>query len=83
MYGNQSEYDVMGTESCILLSNHYSDVDWLMGWVVGERKNIVGVRYFFRSYVTSNPCHEGENRIGMDRNFLLFQGTTTNIVRIL
>ncbi len=33
----------LGTESSIILANHASDIDWLLGWVVAHKFNILGV----------------------------------------
>ena len=33
----------VGKESAVVLANHGSDIDWLLGWVVAHKLNILGV----------------------------------------
>jgi lysophosphatidic acid acyltransferase/lysophosphatidylinositol acyltransferase len=40
---SQDTLDRIGKESAIVLANHSSDIDWLLGWVVAHKVNILGV----------------------------------------
>ena len=33
----------LGKEKAIILLNHSSDVDWLIGWILAEKVNMLGV----------------------------------------
>ena len=43
-YGKKDDYEKIGKESAIIMANHRSDIDWLLGWIVAERGGILGVR---------------------------------------
>ena len=36
----------LGKEKAIILLNHSSDVDWLIGWILAEKVNMLGVCVF-------------------------------------
>lgn len=38
-----------GEEHGYILMNHSYEVDWLIGWVLCERKGILGVSYIYES----------------------------------
>ena len=42
-YGKQEDYEKIGNESAMLMPNHRSDIDWLVGYIIAERKGILGV----------------------------------------
>ena len=42
-YGKAEDYAKIGNESAILMPNHRSDIDWLVGYIIAERKGILGV----------------------------------------
>ena len=43
LYGTKEDMEKLGKESAICLSNHRSDVDWLIGYIVADRAGILGV----------------------------------------
>ncbi|RAL45864.1 hypothetical protein DM860_006018 [Cuscuta australis] len=42
LYVDQKTYDVVGEEHALLISNHKSDIDWLVGWVLAQRAGCLG-----------------------------------------
>jgi len=46
LYGTKEDFDMLGKESAICLSNHRSDVDWLIGYTVADRAGVLAVSAF-------------------------------------
>lgn len=42
-YGKKEDYEKIGKEHAIVLPNHRSDIDWLIGLILGERTSMSGV----------------------------------------
>ncbi|CAL1409556.1 unnamed protein product [Linum trigynum] len=42
VYADDETFNLLGKERAMLLSNHRSDVDWLIGWVLAERSGCLG-----------------------------------------
>ncbi|KAJ3698492.1 hypothetical protein LUZ61_002197 [Rhynchospora tenuis] len=42
LYGDAEIFNLMGKEHALLVSNHRSDIDWLVGWVLAERAGCLG-----------------------------------------
>jgi len=38
-----SEMAKLGKEKAVILLNHTSDVDWLIGWILAEKLSMLGV----------------------------------------
>ena len=45
----------MNGAAAIALCNHASDVDWLLGWLLAQKCNILGVRCDCRSHTADVP----------------------------
>ena len=43
LYGRKEDFDKIGKENAIIVANHRSDIDWLIGWVMAERAGVLGV----------------------------------------
>jgi len=41
-YGKKEDYEKIGTESAMLMPNHRSDIDWLVGYMIADRNGILG-----------------------------------------
>eukprot|EP00795_Rhopilema_esculentum_P017320 gene17320-8898_t len=46
-YGKKEDYEQIGNESAMLMPNHRSDIDWLVGYIIAERKGILGTAKCF------------------------------------
>lgn len=42
LYTDQETYGLMGKEPALVISNHRSDIDWLVGWVLAQRVGCLG-----------------------------------------
>jgi lysophosphatidic acid acyltransferase/lysophosphatidylinositol acyltransferase len=42
-YGKKEDYELVGKEHALVLPNHRSDIDWMIGWIICERTGILGV----------------------------------------
>lgn len=42
LYTDLETYRLMGKEHALVISNHRSDIDWLVGWVLAERSGCLG-----------------------------------------
>ncbi|KAF3647480.1 1-acyl-sn-glycerol-3-phosphate acyltransferase 2 [Capsicum annuum] len=42
LYTDQETYRLMGKEPALVISNHRSDIDWLVGWVLAQRVGCLG-----------------------------------------
>ncbi|XP_049379259.1 1-acyl-sn-glycerol-3-phosphate acyltransferase PLS1-like isoform X2 [Solanum stenotomum] len=42
LYTDQETYGIMGKEPALIISNHRSDIDWLVGWVLAQRVGCLG-----------------------------------------
>eukprot|EP00899_Mesostigma_viride_P011789 jgi/Mesvir1/20610/Mv14838-RA.1 len=42
LFGTEETYKAMGNEHALMVCNHRSDVDWLVGWIVLERFGLLG-----------------------------------------
>eukprot|EP00127_Corallochytrium_limacisporum_P000618 Clim_evm17s22 gene=Clim_evmTU17s22 len=40
-YGREEDFQLVSREGSIVVPNHCSDVDWLVGWIVGERRGML------------------------------------------
>ena len=45
-YGDAEDYKKIGKESALVVPNHRGDIDWLTGYIIGERGGYLGVRIF-------------------------------------
>ncbi|XP_068697900.1 uncharacterized protein [Montipora foliosa] len=56
LYGTKEDMEKLGKESAICLSNHRSDVDWLIGYIVADRAGILGTcKCFMKGYLRFLP----------------------------
>ncbi|KAE8037139.1 hypothetical protein FH972_009759 [Carpinus fangiana] len=42
LYTDSETFQLMGKERALLICNHRSDIDWLVGWVVAQRSGCLG-----------------------------------------
>ncbi|XP_019229704.1 PREDICTED: 1-acyl-sn-glycerol-3-phosphate acyltransferase 2-like isoform X4 [Nicotiana attenuata] len=49
LYTDQETYDLMGKEDALVISNHRSDIDWLVGWVIAQ---VLGWSMWFSGYIS-------------------------------
>ncbi|OIW15948.1 hypothetical protein TanjilG_04483 [Lupinus angustifolius] len=42
LYTDSETFQLMGKESALLICNHRSDIDWLIGWVLAQRTGCLG-----------------------------------------
>ncbi|KAK6941855.1 Phospholipid/glycerol acyltransferase [Dillenia turbinata] len=42
LYADLETYQMMGKEHALVMCNHRSDIDWLVGWVLGQRSGCLG-----------------------------------------
>ncbi|CAM8889217.1 unnamed protein product [Rhodiola kirilowii] len=42
VYADEQTLELMGKEHALFISNHRSDVDWLVGWVLAQRSGCLG-----------------------------------------
>ncbi|KAM7524543.1 hypothetical protein LguiA_014445 [Lonicera macranthoides] len=42
LYTDPETFKMMGTEHALAICNHRSDIDWLVGWVLGQRSGCLG-----------------------------------------
>ncbi|CAH9072285.1 unnamed protein product [Cuscuta europaea] len=42
LYVDQETYELMGKEHALFISNHRSDIDWLVGWILAQRAGCLG-----------------------------------------
>ncbi|KAF5183834.1 1-acyl-sn-glycerol-3-phosphate acyltransferase [Thalictrum thalictroides] len=42
LYMDPEEFKLMGNEHALLIANHRSDIDWLVGWVLAQRSGCLG-----------------------------------------
>ncbi|RXH82632.1 hypothetical protein DVH24_002404 [Malus domestica] len=42
LYVDSETFQLMGKERALLISNHKSDIDWLVGWLVAQRSGCLG-----------------------------------------
>ncbi|CAA0829891.1 1-acyl-sn-glycerol-3-phosphate acyltransferase 2 [Striga hermonthica] len=42
VYTDSETYKLMGREHALVVSNHRSDIDWLVGWVLAQRSGCLG-----------------------------------------
>ncbi|KAJ4815919.1 1-acyl-sn-glycerol-3-phosphate acyltransferase 3 [Rhynchospora pubera] len=42
LHGDAEIFNLMGKEHALLVSNHRSDIDWLVGWVLAQRAGCLG-----------------------------------------
>ncbi|XP_046847783.1 1-acyl-sn-glycerol-3-phosphate acyltransferase delta-like [Xenia sp. Carnegie-2017] len=49
-YGKKEDYDLIGKEHCLVLPNHRSDIDWMIGWILCERTGILGGAKCYMKY---------------------------------
>ncbi|KAL6532904.1 1-acyl-sn-glycerol-3-phosphate acyltransferase 2 [Orobanche gracilis] len=42
LYTDSETYKLMGREHALVISNHKSDIDWLVGWVLAQRSGCLG-----------------------------------------
>eukprot|EP00262_Sarcandra_glabra_P007952 TRINITY_DN21100_c0_g1_i1.p1 TRINITY_DN21100_c0_g1~~TRINITY_DN21100_c0_g1_i1.p1 ORF type:complete len:382 (-),score=51.77 TRINITY_DN21100_c0_g1_i1:342-1487(-) len=42
LYGDSETFQSMGEEHALLVSNHRSDIDWLVGWILAQRSGCLG-----------------------------------------
>ncbi|XP_030453619.1 1-acyl-sn-glycerol-3-phosphate acyltransferase 2 [Syzygium oleosum] len=42
LYMDSQAYEMMGKEHALLICNHRSDIDWLVGWVIAQRAGCLG-----------------------------------------
>lgn len=55
-YGKKEDYEKIGKEHALVLPNHRSDIDWLIGWIICERTGILGgAKCYIKSSVKFLP----------------------------
>ncbi|KAF7064141.1 hypothetical protein CFC21_070546 [Triticum aestivum] len=42
VYADPATWKLMGKEHALLISNHRSDIDWLVGWILAQRSGCLG-----------------------------------------
>lgn len=42
LYMDSQTFEMMGKEHALLICNHRSDIDWLVGWVIAQRAGCLG-----------------------------------------
>ncbi|CAL4891980.1 unnamed protein product [Urochloa decumbens] len=42
LHADQETYQLMGKEHALVISNHRSDIDWLIGWILAQRSGCLG-----------------------------------------
>ncbi|XP_042467958.1 1-acyl-sn-glycerol-3-phosphate acyltransferase PLS1-like [Zingiber officinale] len=42
LHADSKTYDAMGKEHALVISNHKSDIDWLVGWILSQRSGCLG-----------------------------------------
>ncbi|XP_051118743.1 1-acyl-sn-glycerol-3-phosphate acyltransferase 2-like isoform X2 [Andrographis paniculata] len=42
LFVNQETFEMLGKEHALLICNHRSDIDWLVGWVLAQRSGCLG-----------------------------------------
>ncbi|KAJ3674031.1 hypothetical protein LUZ60_006023 [Juncus effusus] len=42
LYSDAETFNLMGKEHALLVSNHRSDIDWLVGWILAQRSGCLG-----------------------------------------
>ncbi|CAI9100045.1 OLC1v1036965C1 [Oldenlandia corymbosa var. corymbosa] len=42
LYTDPETFEMMGKEHALVISNHRSDIDWLVGWVLAQRSGCLG-----------------------------------------
>ncbi|XP_020580252.1 1-acyl-sn-glycerol-3-phosphate acyltransferase PLS1 [Phalaenopsis equestris] len=42
LYADSESFQSMGKEHALLVSNHRSDIDWLVGWILAQRSGCLG-----------------------------------------
>ncbi|XP_024026959.1 1-acyl-sn-glycerol-3-phosphate acyltransferase 2 [Morus notabilis] len=42
LYTDSDTFHLMGKEHALVISNHRSDIDWLVGWIVAQRSGCLG-----------------------------------------
>lgn len=42
LYTDSETFNLMGKEHALVISNHRSDIDWLVGWVLAQRSGCLG-----------------------------------------
>ncbi|AES67682.1 1-acyl-sn-glycerol-3-phosphate acyltransferase-like protein [Medicago truncatula] len=42
LYADSETFQLMGKENALLICNHRSDIDWLIGWVLAQRTGCLG-----------------------------------------
>ncbi|CAL4104612.1 unnamed protein product [Meganyctiphanes norvegica] len=47
VYTPESDFKKWGTEHAIIVMNHTYEVDWLMGWIVADRSQVLGAAKVF------------------------------------
>jgi len=56
LYGTKEDFDMLGKESAICLSNHRSDVDWLIGYTVADRAGVLATtKCYMKGYLKFLP----------------------------
>ncbi|XP_028413146.1 1-acyl-sn-glycerol-3-phosphate acyltransferase delta-like [Dendronephthya gigantea] len=55
-YGKKEDYDKLGKEHALVLPNHRSDIDWMIGWIICERTGILGgTKCYMKGYLKYLP----------------------------
>ncbi|OEL24616.1 1-acyl-sn-glycerol-3-phosphate acyltransferase PLS1 [Dichanthelium oligosanthes] len=42
LHADEETYRLMGKEHALVISNHQSDIDWLIGWILAQRSGCLG-----------------------------------------
>ena len=50
---DNEDLKMLGKEKCLCVINHKYDIDWLMGWVLCQRVNLLAVTCSKRKYIKS------------------------------
>lgn len=74
LYGTKEDFDKLGKESAIIVSNHRSDVDWLIGYTLADRAGVLAVRTYATSimYICVVNGQSRDRQWYIEYCFLLF-----------
>ncbi|KAM7431510.1 hypothetical protein ABFA07_017925 [Porites harrisoni] len=56
LYGTKEDFDKLGKESAIIVCNHRSDVDWLIGYTLADRAGVLATcKCYMKGYLKYLP----------------------------
>jgi lysophosphatidic acid acyltransferase/lysophosphatidylinositol acyltransferase len=45
IFATDEDFNKIGKENCFCVLNHKYDLDWLVGWIICQRFNLLGVKF--------------------------------------